>query len=82
MTDYKAPVKDMLFAMKHLAGLDQVAALPGYEEASEDLVTAIVEEAACTLTLPVARSSESLVVTLGSPTIIKHLCHHTVLAGG
>jgi acyl-CoA dehydrogenase len=46
MTDYKAPVKDMLFTMKHLAGLDQVAALPGYEEASEDLVTAIVEEAA------------------------------------
>jgi acyl-CoA dehydrogenase len=46
MTDYNAPVKDMLFTMKHLAGLDQVAALPGYEEASEDLVTAIVEEAA------------------------------------
>ncbi|MFT6758679.1 MAG: alkylation response protein AidB-like acyl-CoA dehydrogenase [Chitinophagales bacterium] len=46
MTDYKAPVQDMLFTMKHLAGLDQVAALPGYEEASEDLVTAIVEEAA------------------------------------
>ena len=46
MTDYNAPVQDMLFTMKHLAGLDQVAALPGYEEASEDLVTAIVEEAA------------------------------------
>jgi alkylation response protein AidB-like acyl-CoA dehydrogenase len=46
MTDYNAPVKDMLFTMKYLAGLDQVAQLPGYEEASEDLVTAIVEEAA------------------------------------
>ena len=27
---YQAPVKDMLFCMTELAGLDQVAQLPGF----------------------------------------------------
>ena len=30
---YQAPIKDMLFCMTELAGLDQVAALPGFEDA-------------------------------------------------
>ena len=30
---YRAPVKDMLFVMKALAGIDAVAALPGHEDA-------------------------------------------------
>jgi hypothetical protein len=30
---FKAPVKDMLFTMTHVAGLEQVAQLPGFEEA-------------------------------------------------
>jgi hypothetical protein len=33
---YQAPVKDMLFVLNHLAGLPQVAALPGFEEATPD----------------------------------------------
>ncbi|MGF6604258.1 hypothetical protein P3T23_009013, partial [Paraburkholderia sp. GAS448] len=33
---YAAPVKDMLFTMKELAGLDTVAALPGFEDANLD----------------------------------------------
>ncbi|MBL8473872.1 MAG: acyl-CoA dehydrogenase [Rhodocyclaceae bacterium] len=45
MTTYIAPVRDMLFAMKELAGLAEVNALPGYEESSEDLVEAILDEA-------------------------------------
>ncbi|SOD92692.1 acyl-CoA dehydrogenase [Caenispirillum bisanense] len=44
MSEYVAPLKDMSFALK-LAGMEQVAALPGFEEASEDLVAAVLEEA-------------------------------------
>jgi alkylation response protein AidB-like acyl-CoA dehydrogenase len=46
MSEYIAPLKDMRFVMRELAGLDQVVALPGYEEASPDVVDAILEEAA------------------------------------
>jgi alkylation response protein AidB-like acyl-CoA dehydrogenase len=45
MTTYVAPVRDMLFAIKELAGLEEVAALPGCEEVSPDLVEAILDEA-------------------------------------
>jgi acyl-CoA dehydrogenase len=45
MSQYVAPIRDMQFVMRELAGLDQVAALPGNEEASPDLVDAILEEA-------------------------------------
>lgn len=45
MTDYQAPLRDMQFLMKALAGLDDIARLPGCEEASEDLVNAVLEEA-------------------------------------
>ena len=30
---YVAPVKDMLFDIQHLAGIEQIAQLPGFEEA-------------------------------------------------
>ncbi len=43
---YRAPVSDMQFVMKELAGLDEVAALPGCEDVSADLADAILEEAA------------------------------------
>jgi alkylation response protein AidB-like acyl-CoA dehydrogenase len=46
MADYRAPVKDMLFVINELAGLAEIAALPGYEEATPDLVEAVLEEAA------------------------------------
>ena len=46
MSTYVAPVKDMLFDMKELAGLDEIATLPGNEEVSQDLVEAILDEAA------------------------------------
>ena len=43
---YQAPVKDMLFVLNHLAGLPQVAALPGFEEATPDTAQAVLEESA------------------------------------
>ncbi len=45
MTDYTAPLDDIRFALTELAGLDRVAALPGYQEATPDLVDAVLEEA-------------------------------------
>ncbi|MCM8600348.1 MAG: acyl-CoA dehydrogenase [Candidatus Accumulibacter sp.] len=46
MSEYVAPVRDMQFVIHELAGLEQVAQLPGCEEASSDLVDAVLEEAA------------------------------------
>jgi alkylation response protein AidB-like acyl-CoA dehydrogenase len=43
---YRAPVKDMLFVMKELAGIDAVAALPGNEDAGYDTAAAVLEECA------------------------------------
>ena len=43
---YTAPLADMRFALREIAGLDKVAALPGYEHATEDTVDAVLEEAA------------------------------------
>ena len=43
---YRAPVKDMLFVMKELAGIDAVAQLPGYEDAGIDTAQAVLEECA------------------------------------
>lgn len=46
MSEYIAPVRDMQFVLKELAGLEQVAQLPGCEEATPDLVDAVLDEAA------------------------------------
>ena len=43
---YKAPVKDMLFNIQHLARIDQIAALPGFEDAGLETARAVLEEAA------------------------------------
>jgi hypothetical protein len=43
---YRAPVKDMLFVMKELAGIDAVAALPGFEDAGYETAAAVLEECA------------------------------------
>ncbi|MBK1679067.1 acyl-CoA dehydrogenase C-terminal domain-containing protein [Rhodocyclus tenuis] len=46
MSEYVAPLRDMQFVLKELAGIDQVAQLPGYEDASVDLIDAVLDEAA------------------------------------
>ena len=43
---YQAPVKDMLFVLNELAGLADVAALPGFEDAQPETVQAVLEESA------------------------------------
>jgi alkylation response protein AidB-like acyl-CoA dehydrogenase len=43
---YRAPVKDMLFLMKELAGIDAVATLPGFEDAGYETAAAVLEECA------------------------------------
>ena len=43
---YQAPIKDMLFAIEHLAHIDQVAQLPGFEDAGLDTAQAVLEECA------------------------------------
>ncbi len=45
MTVYAAPLADMRFVISELAGLAEVAALPGFGDASPDLVDAILDEA-------------------------------------
>jgi alkylation response protein AidB-like acyl-CoA dehydrogenase len=43
---YVAPIKDMLFCMQELAGLEEVAKLPGFEDAGLDTAQAVLEECA------------------------------------
>ncbi|HZV53614.1 MAG TPA: acyl-CoA dehydrogenase [Rhodocyclaceae bacterium] len=45
MSEYVAPLKDMQFVLNELAGLDRISALPGYEEATPDVIEAILDEA-------------------------------------
>ena len=44
MSEYKAPVRDMRFVLNELAGLADVARLPGCEEVTAELVDQILEE--------------------------------------
>ncbi len=43
---YIAPVKDMLFNMEHLAGLEQVAQIPAFEDMGVETAQAVLEECA------------------------------------
>ncbi|MBK1685672.1 acyl-CoA dehydrogenase [Rhodoferax fermentans] len=43
---YSAPLKDMLFNIRYLAGIDQIAQLPGMEDAGFETAQAVLEEAA------------------------------------
>jgi len=43
MSAYVAPLKDMRFVLKELAGLADVGKLPGYQEADPQTVDAILE---------------------------------------
>src|SRR5213596_622373 len=46
MSEYKAPLRDMHFVLQELAGLAEVAKLPGCEEINAELVDQILEESA------------------------------------
>ena len=45
MSTYSAPIDDMQFVVKELIGLEQISSLPGCEEATPDLIDAVIEEA-------------------------------------
>ena len=42
---YEAPVKDLNFVIKNLINLDELSNIPDYQEFSDDLIDAILEEA-------------------------------------
>src|SRR5437899_9930848 len=46
MSEYKAPLRDMHFVLQEMAGLAEVAKLPGFEEINAELVDQILEESA------------------------------------
>ncbi|MCH8924884.1 MAG: acyl-CoA dehydrogenase [Proteobacteria bacterium] len=67
MTGYSAPVRDMRFVLDELADLAGLARLPGYEEATPDLVEAVLEEAgklASEVLAPLNQSGDREGVTL------------------
>lgn len=46
MPIYKAPLQDIRFVLHDVLGAERLAELPGYEEATRDLVDSIIEEGA------------------------------------
>ncbi len=46
MTVYNAPVEDMKFLLNNVLGMESIAQLPGYDEATPDMVDAILDESA------------------------------------
>ena len=45
MSDYIAPTRDMQFVIDEIAELESISKLPAYEEATPDLVEAVLEQA-------------------------------------
>ena len=45
MSDYLAPTQDIQFVIEEIAELESIAALPGYEDATSELVEAVLEQA-------------------------------------
>jgi acyl-CoA dehydrogenase len=45
MKDYRAPLREMRFALMEVAGFEAVAALPGFEDVTTEVVDAVLEEA-------------------------------------
>ena len=62
MSQYKAPLNDISFVLKHVVGLGDVAKLAGCEDVSDDLVDAIFSEAgkfAAEVLAPLNRSGDT-----------------------
>jgi alkylation response protein AidB-like acyl-CoA dehydrogenase len=61
MPAYQAPLRDMRFVLFELHGAESLASLPGYEEATPDLIQSVLEAAASFVTeklLPLNRSGD------------------------
>jgi len=46
MSEYNAPLKDMQFVLRDLAGLGRILQMPGFADISDDVVDQVLEEAA------------------------------------
>ena len=46
MTTYRAPQRDMRFVLHELLEVEKRSQLPGYEDASADVIDAVIEEGA------------------------------------
>ncbi|MFN8720576.1 MAG: acyl-CoA dehydrogenase N-terminal domain-containing protein, partial [Rhodospirillales bacterium] len=46
MPSYKAPIDDIRFVLEDVLGVERVSMLPGYEDATPDLLTQVLEELA------------------------------------
>ena len=46
MSEYYAPLKEMQFVLNELVGLTDICQLPGFEDASADVISAVLDEAA------------------------------------
>ena len=57
MVPYSPPLADMRFALDELAGLSEIAQLPGCEQASADLVDAVLEEAAKSVAADIGKAT-------------------------
>ena len=45
MSEFSAPVRDMQFVIEELIGLEEINTLPGFEDATPDVIRAILDEA-------------------------------------
>ena len=46
MADYSAPLRDMKFALHHVAGIDDILELDAFEHVEPELVAGVLDEAA------------------------------------
>ena len=44
MAEYVAPIRDMLFVQRELAGLEDIAQIPAFSEVTPELVQEILEQ--------------------------------------
>ena len=44
MPQYRAPLRDQQFVLNDLLDVQQYSSLPGFADASEDIVSAVLEE--------------------------------------
>jgi len=67
MADYSAPARELRFVLHELLKLDQLQTLPAFEDASDELVDAVIEEAgrfAADIFAPLNRSADAAGVSL------------------
>lgn len=63
VSEYKAPIADLMFSLEHVVGYPAVAALPGFEHADIDTVRDILTEAGdfmSTVVAPTNRESDTV----------------------